>query len=156
MQNATISRLELFYRAHAPDEARRSQERIFERLDDLEQASETSIEKRAWPMRVILEGDRDEEARATLDSYARFAEWARENHVELDPYFHVHESHWFTGETHTELVVPVLCLAAYDEADDLVTVVPHTAEGHHATVSEFVQSLEADLGRAANRHPLTT
>ncbi|MFC6732696.1 MULTISPECIES: HTH domain-containing protein [unclassified Haladaptatus] len=147
MRDTTVSRVELFYRAHAPDVARVSQDLVIDRLDELDHAGAVRMEKHLWPNRIVLEDDHDESTTLALDSYVAFTQWAREHRVELAPYFHIHECHWFTGEDCTELVLPVMCLAAYDDRDHLVNVLPHTADGRHVSVVEFVASLEANAGR---------
>lgn len=136
-------RLELFYRAPAPDEARRSQERVFERLRDLERVH---VETHKWPMRVVLERDADVRAERALASYTEFDDWAHAHHMDLSPFFNVHESHWFTGEVTNELLFPMLCLAVYDD-DELVDVYPRMDGTHTVSISQFIDRLESEIDR---------
>ncbi|WP_338728703.1 HTH domain-containing protein [Haladaptatus sp. DJG-WS-42] len=152
MKNLPPHRLALYYRAPAPDEARRSQDHIFERLSELERMNGTHVDLHEWPMRVGLDTDEDERAREALSHYAEFDSWAHDHNVSLAPYFNVHESHWFTGEDTSELIFPMLCLAVYD-GDELVDVFPHTEGDHAVSISEFIDRLEADLDRDESAQP---
>ncbi|WP_332899042.1 HTH domain-containing protein [Haladaptatus sp. CMSO5] len=151
MKNLPTRRLELFYRAPAPDEARHSQERIFKRLHELERENGTHIETHKWPMRVVLERDTDERAARALASYTEFDDWAHSHHVSLRPYFTEHESHWFTGEDTNELILPMVCLAVYD-GDELVDVFPRTEGNHAVSINQFLDRLESELGHDELTH----
>lgn len=75
--------------------------------------------------------------------YKEFQSWAEDiAGVSLEPAFAIQEKTTLTAErTEKVLCLPVVCLAIYDECDELVCVAPHT----HSTGSYTVGSALSDL-----------
>ena len=134
------ARLELFVRSSAPTAARERQSATVERLHALD--AENRIEEvvvHSWEKRVPTEGRGVEDTR---EVYAAFSAWAREHDVDLCPFFDTRECHSsITGESHTALVLPVMCLAVYDD-DRLRSVFPHATEERSVAVGDALDVLE--------------
>lgn len=147
------SRAELYVRSDLPAPAKQCHAAIRSRLDSLvasgvlEEFSVTS-----WAKRVPLASE-DGDGEFERGLYDAFSEWAATANVGLQPFFDTRECYSkITGERRTELVVPAACLALYDDADALVSVVPHATEA--GTVS--IRDRLADLADEAVQDPART
>lgn len=107
-----------------------------------------------WDKRVRAHGRPETVER---NRYQEFAEWATQAHVSLAPFFDTRECYSATtGEKETQLVMPTMCLAIYED-DDLVHVAPHANGGSTESVTECVESLESPAGRPVpNRSTVST
>jgi len=133
-------RAELFVRAALPKPSTRRRAAVENRLRELRcsgaiDAFETTI----WEKRVPVAGeDCPERSR-----YVEFVAWAREVGASLAPFFDTRECYSFeTGEKRTELVMPALCLAVYED-DELTQVAPFARGGSAQSVEDCLDDLEA-------------
>jgi hypothetical protein len=138
------ARLELFVRSSTPAAARERQSSVVERLRALETTDDIEeFAVRTWEKRIPV-GESQRGDRETHRAYAAFTEWARERGVGLNPFFDTRECHSsITGESHTALVLPVMCLAV-SEGDRLCAVFPHAREDRTYTVGDALDALAAD------------
>lgn len=136
---AAATRAELYVRGGLPKPARQCRRTTERRLADLIASGllrDASVS--SWAKRVpIRDGDADE--RRLYDEYRA---WADEEGVRLRPFFDTRECYCtHTGEKRQELVMPALCLALYDEDDDLVCVAPHADESATVTIADCLDWL---------------
>lgn len=133
-------RAELFVRTDLPEPSQRRRRAVERRLADLQcggAIDEFGIT--VWEKRVPVEGDCDGPERSL---YNEFAEWANEAGACLAPFFDTRECYSFeTGEKRTELVMPALCLAVYEE-DELVQVAPFARGGSTQSIGDCLDDLE--------------
>ncbi|AQL44385.1 hypothetical protein BV210_17415 [Halorientalis sp. IM1011] len=144
-----ITRAELFLRESVAAGARTEQARVQGRLQSLSAAGViAALSVRRWPHRVTV-GDAD--ARREFALYREFEAWADAHGVRLAPAFERHDCHnSFTDSHYTTVVLPVTCLALYDD-EDLIAVYPHSSEAGIRTVLDGVSMLEAESGLATER-----
>ncbi|MBX0294157.1 HTH domain-containing protein [Haloarcula nitratireducens] len=151
----TTRRAELFVRSDLPQPSRKRRAAIEERLCQLQRRGVfDGFETTTWRKRVPVEGD---DARPERDRYNEFAEWASETDACLAPFFDTRLCYSTeTGEKRTELVMPVLCLAIYEDGK-LAQVAPVGADGKTRSVDAFLTEL-ADTGTrtAADGATVTT
>jgi len=136
------TRANLFVRSDLPTPASRCRQTTISRLEALvadgvlEDFSVTS-----WAKRVPLEAGADL-GRMERDRFNTFSAWARAVGVRLAPFFDTRECYSSkTGAHQTQLVMPAMCAALYDEEDELVGVVPHTHESGSVSVRECLERL---------------
>ena len=134
----------LFVRSDLPEP---SQQRRTELEEDLRKLVCAGVLDDArtvvWDKRVRAYGRPES---AERNRYAEFAEWATQAHVSLAPFFDTRECYsTSTGERETQLVMPTMCLAVYED-DDLVRVAPHANGGSTESVTECVEALAARPG----------
>lgn len=131
------TRADLFVRCDLPKPARQCRQTIEERLERV--ASAGGLEDysvSSWAKRVPLDSDTEE-----MECYEEFRRWATDEDVTLAPFFDTRECYSMTtGEKRRELVLPVLCLAIYDD-DELVYVAPHATASTTATIPDCVDQL---------------
>lgn len=133
------ARLELFVRSSTPAAARERQSIVVERLRALEDYEEVVI--RSWERRAPIDGREND---GIHELYDAFAEWAGKNGVDLCPFFDTRECHSsLTGDSHTALVLPVMCLAVYDD-DRLRAMFPHVDDGQPVAVGDALDALEGN------------
>ena len=139
------TRAELFVRSDLPTPARQCRQTTLTRLEDLvasgvlEEFSVTS-----WAKRVPIDAGADL-GQFERDRFNAFTTWAREAGVQLSPFFATRECYSSTtGDRQTQLVLPALCVALYDD-EELVAVVPHADENGSASVGDCLHSLEAPV-----------
>ncbi|WP_277541224.1 HTH domain-containing protein [Haloarcula laminariae] len=139
-------RAELFVRADLPTLSEKRRAAVEKRLQELQcagaiDATETTV----WEKRVpVADDDCPEQTR-----YEEFLDWAIEAGATLSPFFDTRLCYsWETGEKRTELVLPALCLAVYED-DDLVQVAPFARGGTPHSIEECLDDLES------GRTPLT-
>lgn len=135
------ARLELFVRSSVPMAARERQTATIERLRALDATDEIeAVAVRTWEKRIPVSEERG--TGETHHAYAAFTDWARTHGVELRPFFDTRECYSaITGESHTALVLPVMCLAVH-EGDRLRAVFPHASEEGTYTVGDALDALE--------------
>ncbi|MBV0922973.1 hypothetical protein KTS45_02070 [Halomicroarcula limicola] len=139
----TTRRAELFVRSDLPRPSRERRAAVEERLGQLQRRGVLDgFETTTWRKRVPVEGD---EPRPERDRYNEFAEWASETGACLAPSFDTRLCYSTeTGEKRTELVLPVLCLAVYEDGE-LAQVAPVGAGGQTRSIDAFLAEL-ADGG----------
>lgn len=151
----TTRRAELFVRSDLPRPSRKRRVAIEERLSQLQRRGVLDgFETTSWRKRIPVEGD---EPRPERDRYNEFAEWAREAGACLAPFFDTRLCYSMeTGEKRTELVMPVLCLAIYEDGE-LAQVAPLGRDGQTRSIDAFLTDL-ADSGTrtAADTATVTT
>jgi hypothetical protein len=133
---------DLYVRADAPISEQRSE--LLDTLDRLQRERRLAeFAVHPWPNAVSL----DLVEAAAEDSIAgvvrSFERWAGDRGVSIRPPFAVRRSHSeITGETDELLVLPVVCLAAYD-GEELVGVYPCCTGGSTVTVADALATIEA-------------
>lgn len=141
---AAATRAELYVRGGLPKPARQCRRTTERRLADLIASGplrDASVS--SWAKRVpIRRGDATE--RRLYDEYRA---WADDEGVRLRPFFDTRECYSTeTGEKRQELVMPALCLALYDEDDDLVCVAPHADDSTTVTIADCLDWLHEAAG----------
>lgn len=130
----TGCRYELFCRDDVPGHAARHQATLVDRLEGL--ADRVTVT--AWPRRVRRWSDGD-----VLDRYDEFASWADDEGVDLSPFFGSRGAYYFEdGRQFDALVLPVCCLAVYDDGD-LAAVYPHSADDAHYSVEDGLDAIQS-------------
>ena len=133
-------RAELFVRSDLPTPSEKRRRAVETRLQELECAGVVDdAETTVWEKRVPV-GDDDCPERSRYDE---FADWATEAGVSLAPFFDTRLCYsWETGEKRTDLVMPALCLAVYED-EELVQVAPFARGGTPHSIEECLDDLEA-------------
>ena len=133
-------RAELFVRADLPTQSETRRATVENRLQELQcagaiDATGTTV----WEKRVPVASEGClEKAR-----HQEFLDWAIEAGATLSPFFDTRLCHsWETGEKRTELVMPALCLAVYED-DELIQVAPFARGGTSHSIEECLDDLEA-------------
>jgi len=146
MQNTECPRTrraELFVRTDLPTPSEKRRNAIERRLSDLQCAGTIDEhETTMWEKRVpVADEDCPERTR-----YEEFLEWASEAGVSLAPFFDTRLCYsWDTCEKRTELVMPAICLALYED-DELVRIAPFARGGTAHSIEDCLDDLDA--GRA--------
>lgn len=97
-----------------------------------------------WAKRVPVEGPQDREQTLAEE----FRAWADDDGVHLAPCFDTRECYAeASGAKRTELVMPVLCLAVYEDGE-LVEVTPHATDDGVVTVADCLERLENEDGQS--------
>jgi hypothetical protein len=132
-------RAELFVRAALPSPAKQCRTTIECQLQDLQHAGVVDEwTTTVWKKRVPEHGECPEHAR-----YEEFQSWAQEVGVSLGPGFDTRECYcWTTGQKRTELVLPVRCLAIYED-ETLSRVAPVNRGGRIKSIEECLDELKA-------------
>ena len=133
-------RAELFVRADLPTPSQKRRTAVESRLQQLQctGAIET-FETTVWEKRVPVA----DEGCPERGRYEEFLEWATEAGASLAPFFDTRLCYsWETGEKRTELVMPALCLALYED-DELVQAAPFARGGTPHSIEECLDDLEA-------------
>jgi len=136
------SRAELFVRSDLPTPAKQCRTSALSRVEELvDDGVLDGFSMTSWAKRVPLDEDADlgvfERAR-----FDEFSAWAGSTGVRLAPVFDTRECHsTTTGERQTQLVLPAVCLALYDE-EGLVAVVPHASESGTVRLGEALDRLD--------------
>ncbi|MBX0303148.1 HTH domain-containing protein [Haloarcula salinisoli] len=133
-------RAELFVRADLPTPSEHRRVAVENRLQELQCAGVIDgFETTVWEKRVPV-GDEDCPERTR---YEEFRDWATEAGASLSPFFDTRLCYsWQTAEKRTELVMPALCLACYED-DELVQVAPFARGGTPHSIEECLDDLEA-------------
>lgn len=157
-------RVELHVRSLAPRAGHRQQERVIDRLEELEsngQVDEFSID--VWGKQVGLSSAaaRTDAGRFVLDRVESFREWAAENGCSVESFFETrHVTSQVTDEQYTALVLPSLTLAEYRDGD-LSYVAPCSDDGDATTVHDRLDVLDASSSTVTSTtedgaHPVLT
>jgi hypothetical protein len=127
------------------------QSRVLGRLRSLAEAGVLAdLTVRTWPGRVTTG---DDLARCEFALCREFQAWADDRGVRLAPAFESHDCHnSYTNTRYTTTVLPVICLALYDE-DDLLAVYPHSGPHGVRTVLDGISVLEAESEPIAAPRP---
>lgn len=130
-----------FVRSDLPDPSEQRRFALEQALRDLVCAGVLDdVETVVWDKRVQARGAPDTPER---NRYAEFVDWAKRANVSLAPFFDTRECYsTTTGEKETQLVMPTMCLAVYED-DDLVRVAPHANGGSTESVTECVETLSS-------------
>jgi len=135
-------RAELFVRSDLPTPAKQCRTTAVSRADALvADGVLDGFSMTSWAKRVPLDDDAELGAfeRARFDE---FSTWARSAGVRLSPFFDTRECHaTTTGERQTQLVLPTVCAALYDE-EELIAVVPHADEVGTVSLADCFDRLE--------------
>jgi len=145
-------RAELFVRSDLPTPVQKRCEAVESLLEDLKSDGVVDeTETTFWAKRIPVDGGYSPER----ERYNEFCEWAREAGVCLAPYFDTRECYSFeTGEKRTELVLPALCLAIYEDGE-LTQMAPFTKDGEPQTIGDCLTDL-ADEERPTPAAPTPT
>jgi hypothetical protein len=141
-------RVELFVRSLSPAPARSPVDDHLRRLRALAaDGSVADLSVDVWGREVGLSttAARTDAGVHVLDRVAAFRAWAERRDVSLDLFFETRAvGAGLTGEPHTALVLPVCCLAEYDDDDGLVHVAPYATETAVHSVSDRIRALERE------------
>lgn len=97
---------------------------------------------RSWPDQVRRSPGSPE--RDVLERFEAFSSWADRAGVNVKPPFETRTRTSMVSGAETDLLVlPLICVALYDEAGGLVGVYPHSADGETCTVEDAIASLRA-------------
>ena len=143
-------RAELFVRADLPTPAKQRREAVEEQLGELQCAGVIdTTETTVWRKRVPLAAEDCPERRR----YDEFRAWASEADATLAPVFDTRSCYsWETGERRTELVMPALCLALYEDGD-LLRLAPVTRGDTPRSIAECLDDLEEGRTPTATDSP---
>ncbi|WP_276271836.1 HTH domain-containing protein [Haloarcula litorea] len=138
----TTRRAELFVRGDLPRPARSRRAAVESTLTDLRRRGVLDeVETTEWRKRVPLHGEGECRER---ELFNEFSVWARERDARLAPFFSTRECYsTTTGECRTELVLPALCLAVYEDGE-LARLAPIAADGRPSSVEDCLTDLAAD------------
>ena len=145
-------RVELFVRSDLPTPSEKRQTAVEDRLQGLQcNGVLDEYETTVWDKRVPVEGSTGRVERAR---YNEFAAWAADAGACLAPFFDTRECYsWKTCEKQTELVMPALCLAVYED-DELVHVAPFARGGTPHSIEECLDDIEAGRRQVRTEQPL--
>lgn len=97
---------------------------------------------RSWPDQVRRSPESPEQD--VLERFEAFSSWADRAGVDVQPPFETRTRTSMVSGAETDLLVlPLCCLALYDEAGGLVGVYPHSADGETCTVEDAIASLRS-------------
>lgn len=95
---------------------------------------------RSWPGEVTRAPETPE--RDVLDRFESFRSWADQAGVDVQPPFETRTRRSIVTGAETDLLVlPLICVALYDDAGGLVGVYPHSVDGETYTVEDAVARL---------------
>jgi hypothetical protein len=142
MEADTQLTVDLYVRADAPVVDRRNA--VIGRLERLERQDRIAgFRLSHWPSAISLDLVRERDDDGIHEVVRSFETWAGRNDRRITPSFDVRTPHSsITGESDDLLVLPVMCIAAYD-GDDLVGVAPSSDGGSVHTVADALDSIEA-------------
>lgn len=134
-------RVKFYTRSFMPEGAEDIQDQVLDRLNQLrEQEVLDEFECEVWGKRVCTSRSADF-GQDAIDTVGQFRAWAEANGASLLPFFDERTQHSkITGEEHSELVFPMMCMAVYRD-DDLVGVYPHADGESVQTIPDFLASL---------------
>lgn len=124
--NDSNTEVELFVRSLTPDGAEEQQEKVINRLEELDD-SDVIDEFRTyvWGKQICVpmssDGGDIKSTSGESDMYREFIEWSEENGVTLAPFFQERES---VSRDSRVIVFPVMCLCVYEDGD-LKNLYPH-------------------------------
>lgn len=108
-------------------------------------AAEGAIDElvlRSWPDQVRRSPESPEQD--AIERFEAFSAWADRASVDVQPPFETRTRTSMVSGAETDLLVlPLCCLALYDEAGGLVGVYPHSADGETRTVEDAIASLQS-------------
>ena len=146
-------RVKLYTRSFMPDGAEGVQERVLARLNQLcERDILDDFECEVWGKRVCTSRSSDF-GQDAIETVGQFRAWAEANGASLLPFFDERTQHSkITGEEHSEIIFPMMCMAVYRD-DDLVGVYPHADGESVRTISDFLASLFEGSGNENSELP---
>ena len=146
-------RATLYTRGDLPQPAAERQSAVIERLGTIAASdSLDAFDVVHWAKRVPIDGDTARE-QSLVES---FDQWAADRDVSLAPCFDTRDCYSEeTGSRRTELVLPVLCLAIYED-DELVEVAPHGTGDDVVTVADCIERLASEDREERRDDPLLT
>lgn len=139
-------RVHFYTRSYMPNGAEDVQQQVLDHLADLEERGVLDdCECQVWGKRVCTSSQAPAGfGQEAIETVGQFRTWAEANGVSLLPFFDERTQHSkITGETHSEIVFPMMCMAVYRD-DDLVGVYPHADDDSVRTVPDFLASLADD------------
>ncbi len=135
--------LELFVRSLSPSEAPTANH--IHRLRNLEhtgQIADATITVWGHEVGLAETPERTATGRFIRERIAAIRAWARENDVQVSPFFRNREvTDGITGECYTAVRLPVRCLVEYRDTD-IAHVTPHRTEQRTVGVADRLQQLE--------------
>lgn len=147
-------RATLFAREELPRPATERRDVVAEQLAAIvASGSLAGVDVVHWDKRVPAAGGARERSLV-----AEFRKWAVDADVDLAPCFGTRRCHdGRAGEVRTELVLPALCLAVYED-DELVAVAPRATDDGVVTVADCLARLEEESNsdRSENEAVVTT
>lgn len=149
------TRAELFVRSDLPTPARQCRQTTISRLEELVASGVLDgFSVTSWAKRVPLDAGADL-GEFERDRFNRFSSWARAAGVRLAPFFDTRECYsTTTGDRQTQLVMPAVCIALYDD-DELAGVVPHAHETGTVSIADCLERLD-DASEGGRSVALTT
>jgi len=147
MDTTDPRRVELFVRSLSPRTGRSPPETQLDRLRRLAEEDTVDLSVSVWGREVGLSttAARTDAADFILDRVADFRDWSDTHDVCVETFFETREvESGLTGESHTALVLPVVCLAEYRD-DELCHVAPYTTGTAVHTVADRISALESDI-----------
>lgn len=138
------SRIELNVRSLASRTDSGVQERAVGLLERLHTRGEVRFSVRVWGERVGLSTTAVETTcgQDLLERVGAYRGWANRANVSLEPFFESRATtSRITGEEYTELRLPVLAMAEYED-DEVVYVTPHEDGGQVRSVADRLDRLE--------------
>jgi len=132
----------LYVRADTPIVERR--DAVIDRLKQLDRQDRIAgFRIHPWPRAISLDLMNEIEEDEIHEVVRSFETWAAQHDRHISPPFDIHPTHSaITGESDELLVLPVICIAAYD-AGDLVGVAPSSDGKSVRTVEDALNAIEA-------------
>lgn len=138
-------RIELYVRSLCPRGSHRRQERVFERLDSLDETDRISgFSVTVWGRRIEAGASHTEQGRTIRTRLDEFEQWARQADVSLRSFYQSRtvESEML-GETVSAITLPVMGMAEYVDGE-LVHVAPCTDGDTVRSVEDRLSRLEGE------------
>ncbi|WP_254278735.1 HTH domain-containing protein [Haloarcula marina] len=150
----TTRRAELFVRSDLPQASEKCLDAVEVGLEKLARRGVLDdYERTEWEKRIPISGDGH---RPERERFNEFAEWANERGAYLAPFF---DTRWCysdeTGERRKELVLPVLCLAVYEDGE-LARVAPFAEDGTPTSLGACLAELATETAMDAGTATPTT
>ncbi len=89
-----------------------------------------------WPDELAV--SEHTEHSEVVERYKEFLLWAEENNRSITPPFERRTVSPLIGDSRDVLTLPIMCLAVYDDDDDLCGVYPHNHEGATISVTDYL------------------
>ncbi|MFC7077498.1 HTH domain-containing protein [Haloarcula halophila] len=145
MTEDTLPHVELFVRSMLPDGANERQEAVLDRLERLDREDEIAdYNVVVWGKQIAPESAaaRTPEGKYILNRVAEFKQWALSNNVSLESFYQTTDvESEVTEEAYTAMVLPVMGLAEYREAE-LSHVAPCTEGDVVHTIMDRLDAIE--------------
>lgn len=153
-------RLELYVRTLSPPGARRRQEDVIDRLQELDEDGHVDdVHVQVWGKQIdpTTNAADTDQGQFILNRIAEFQQWALANNTTLESFYQTREqSSSITGEDHTTVVLPKMGLAEY-HGSELEQVTPCTRRDDEVfSVTDHLDALERRVTRPAEPEAAAT